>query len=714
MVQVKDKSPIFLFLVGILLCITGTVFAVDLVQPVPESPSARQLRINKNVLLRGPTQQNRYDAAMTLLTSIDAKARKVLIETLSITDNSAGRRAICSALVSIRISSQKISNTSDFLVPLLGMLATEQGKDAQLAAEALLIFDFKDLARQFNEIRLSANTAKHARLNIIYALELRHSDKDAISELVEFLDDPDNDVSAAAGAALPYWTQGMKPKKILSELKRKSQQDIIRDRMDFLEKEFAKIKSERDSWLAMYVQLLNKTYESADDIAKVQLLFEKLDQSSPSVIKLWTLAKISTRSRSVDLPEDFADRLFILVSDPDKQVRLAAANLLSKKSDLNSAGKLLAQLKVEEYEDVRRALLDALGEACYFALVSPEITLPEQIRKDALSTALRFLKSDNSSDVRTGAVVLRKLIEPNGMDKEVINAYIQDVLIRYDRITESELSLKPDLLDVMAQFAGLPATRDDSAKLFEKSFVSALSSGDNKLLREAAVLGLINTDKAAALDRFTERAMYNDESSIIVDAVIKLSGQVGTASDVDWLSGKLDANGTGKLAWQAMREILRREKSPLVAEWASKLLLVNANPGYINELIDIAEKKATTEDNATDVSVRINEDLIPALLDVYLKAGETSRVSQIVSKRLESYGDIGADDKVVFKIEAFFVAQQVDVKEKMKLLTVLNSIKMPTDVENAGIKWKQQLAGWQKKLLPSLEPAVPATKTPVL
>jgi hypothetical protein len=107
--------------------------------------------------------------------------------------------------------------------------------------------------------------------------------------------------------------------------------------------------------------------------------------------------------------------------------------------------------------------------------------------------------------------------------------------------------------------------------------------------------------------------------------------------------------------------------------------------------------------------VRINEELIPALLDVYLKAGETSRVSQIVGKRLESRGDIGADDKTVLKIEAFFVSQQVDIKEKTKLLTVLKNIKIPA---NAGVKWTQQLSGWQKKLMPEPKP-VPAAATPV-
>lgn len=689
---------------------TSAIFAADPPVAAPESPSDRQLRINKNALLQGPTQENRYDVAMTLLTSEDVKARKVLTETLLLTDNPSARRAICAALVSRRVGNQEILNKVDFLGPLLSMLATEKGKDAQLAAEAMLIFDFKDMAAQLREIRLLASTPKHVRLNIIYALELRHLDRDAIAELVEFLSDPDKDVASAAGDALPDWTQGMKREGILKTLKQKSQPDIIKDRMVFLEKEFGKIKAERDSWFAMYAGLLDKTYESAADSAKVQLLFEfeKLDQGSPAVIKLWALEKVSRLSGSVVLAEGFAERLLMLVSDPDKQVRLATANLLLKMSNLNPAEKLLAQLKVEEDEDVKLAVLAALGEACYFAMVSPEITLGEHIRKDALSEAMRYLKSDDPAKVRTGAIVLRKLIEPNGMKKEVINAYLEDILIRYRRVTASEQSLKADLLKVMARFAGIPATGEDSAKLFQKSFIAGLSSGDDKLLREAAVSGLINIDKATALAEFTGRAMYNDESSIIANGVIKLAGQVGAASDIDWLVTKLDANGTGKFAWQAMREILRRQKSSIVADWAGKLLLTNANSGYISELVEIAEKKVPTEDNAGDVLVRINEELIPALLDVYLKIGETSSVSQMVSKRLATRGDIGADDKAVLKIEAFFASQQVDVKEKTKLLATLKSTQKPTNA-----KWAQQLAVWQKRLAPKPAPvpAAPAAVT---
>ena len=715
MMQLKDKSPIIFFVAGMLLCTTFSLFAADPPPAAEESPSAMQLRINKNALLQGSTQESRNEAAMVLLISADADARKVLTEALLLTDNPAGRRAICNALVSSRVSDQDVSNKSDFLDSLLRMLTTEQGKDAQLAAAAILIFDFEDLAAQLKEIRLSADTPKQGRLNIIYALELRHSDKDALIELVEFLGDADKDVADAAAAALPYWSHDMEPKEILSNLKRKNQQDIVKDRIIFLEKAFRKIEVERNSWLAMYMELLGKTYETADDTVKVQLLFEKLDQGSPAVIKLWALEKVSTLPGSLDMPAGFTERLLTLLTDPDKKVRLATANLLFEKSDLNSAEILLAQLKVEKNDEVKLAIVAALGEACYYAMVSADITLPEQIRTDALAEALRYLKSDDSSKSRTGAIALRKLIEPNGMKKEFTNVYLEQILLRYDKITPSEQSLKADLLKVMAGLADQQTTRDGSAKLFRESFIGALNSDADKQLREAGVLGLTNIDKAAALAEFTGRAMYNDDSSVIADGVIKLAGQVGAEGDIDWLATKLESNGTGKLAWQAMREILRRQQSEIVAEWAGKLLLANANPSYINDLIDIAEDKVTTEDNADDVRVRINEELIPLLLDVYLKAGDAPRVSPIVSKRLTRLGDIGTDDKVVIRLDSFFASQQVDDKEKTTLLAALSSIEIPEGVESAGVKWTRQLADWQKKLTPEPAPAPAASpKSPAI
>ena len=71
----KDKGPIIILMLITMFLSSGGVFAADPTSETPESATARQLRINKNVLLQGPTVENRNDAAMELLLSSDPQAR---------------------------------------------------------------------------------------------------------------------------------------------------------------------------------------------------------------------------------------------------------------------------------------------------------------------------------------------------------------------------------------------------------------------------------------------------------------------------------------------------------------------------------------------------------------------------------------------------------------------------------------------------------------
>ena len=78
-----------------------------------------------------------------------------------------------------------------------------------------------------------------------------------------------------------------------------------------------------------------------------------------------------------------------LVSDEDRHVRLETAKVLYRMSDRNPGAKLLAQIKVEEYEDVRLAIFEALGEACYFAFSEgSKIELDASVRDETLEFAI--------------------------------------------------------------------------------------------------------------------------------------------------------------------------------------------------------------------------------------------------------------------------------------------------------------------------------------
>lgn len=59
-----------------------------------ETDSARQLRIYKDALLRGASEQSRTDAATELLLRDDRASREILLQALVSKDNPAARQAV--------------------------------------------------------------------------------------------------------------------------------------------------------------------------------------------------------------------------------------------------------------------------------------------------------------------------------------------------------------------------------------------------------------------------------------------------------------------------------------------------------------------------------------------------------------------------------------------------------------------------------------------
>lgn len=280
-----------------------------------ETKDNRQLRINKNALLQGPSQQTRDDAAIELLLGEDSGSREALLSVLEAGDNESAVIAICNGLVGSRTENKAIPNKTDFILPLLNVLKTAKGKEAKLAAEAMLIFDFKDVRAQLGEIAQSQTAPKQSRLNAIYAVSLRQANKDAIAELVGLLDDPDKEIADVVSAALPYWVpKGMDRKDILSDLKRKSQEEIIRDRVVYLEEQLRKVSTERSKWLQFYLASLDKSFQALDGAGKGKMLSEYLQEDQEDVLKVWALNKVLAETASIEFTDGFAGSLVGLIS----------------------------------------------------------------------------------------------------------------------------------------------------------------------------------------------------------------------------------------------------------------------------------------------------------------------------------------------------------------------------------------------------------------
>ena len=450
----------------------------------------------------------------------------------------------------------------------------------------------------------------------------------------------------------------------------------------------------------------------------------------PSV-RLWAVRKVAdfTGPR----PKEFRDRLLALISDKDREIRLATARALARKSLLNPAEKLLAQLKVETYSDVSLALFDALGEACLVAF-SPgsPVTLDESIRTKTLAIATEYIASKEPQRAAKGAEVVGKLLVLNGLPKKDVQKHLKSLATRYVAAEGTSGSLRGKLLNVMARLCSRGAYQKDAEKLYLNFFELGLAVKDDNVVRQAAAKGLVNIDKAVAFGHFKKNDLKNDSSLVIRLLVINLAGESGDKQELVWLSGRLEKNGESDPAWQAMLKILEGEDAKEVLEWGRKLAAGSDKFGHAGELLEMAEKKADGQNKgdlltASRTSLRdwylrrgdyakvivycdkllrgtakeIEEykKLQLMLLEAYLNTADVAKVGELMASRLAK-ADLEDKDEFVSTISAFLALDSGNAAAKTAVVEALVTIKPP----EARPLWAKQLSDWQKMTTPSETP----------
>jgi len=692
------------------------VLAVDSISPEAgsESDPERLLRILKTGLLYGSDEQARVDSAIELLRRGDRESWDVLLQVLVSRDTgiSAVRQAVCRAFVKSRGWIDTERSRKVFLNPLIELLINGEPADAKLVAEALLGFKYRDVSQRLLPLVQPGNPDKQIRLNAVYALKLWPDNKKAISELLTLLEDEDIDVALSAENALqeafgiPAGTDREELKGIVRDWNRKSPIEFVRTlgvvqraKMTELQEQIAEVKADRDHWLGLYLEALDREYKSAEAPLRGTMVAARLT-SKLAAEKIWAIGRIA--EQSAGSPEAFKANLFLLIKDEDATVRLNTAKVLSKMSVLDPAENLLAQFKVEKDEQVAIALLEALGEACSFAF-SPNSTikLSDDVRDQTLRFAGGYISADEADKAATGTKVVRKLLKINGVvNKELVQQYLQLILARYDIAAQAQAQLKGHLLNEMAKLCEKNSPcRAEATRLFKPAFVTSLAADDNDSLREAAVQGLVNIDKAAALAEFKERTLTEDSSLTIRKTVIVLAGAIGTVEDLDWLAAKIGVSGVAESAQQAIVEILKRQGSAVVADFSARLGEGTTNGEYVKNLLEMAEKKAEDEnDTSVLLSVRLS------LLDIYLISGNAVKTAAIVTKHLNESEYFTADDEVACRIEAYLNSQDVKITNKTELVTLLSDIKAG---DTAGPMWTELLNTWRQKITPENPASVP-------
>ncbi len=636
--SIKRLSVVaFVLLIGCQQAIVnGDKPAENSSEAVSAAEPDRQLQINKNALLEGPSEQIQLDAATILLQSDDSKARKVLLEVLRQSENAAARTAVCKALSQARSSREPIKDKNDFLQPLLEMLTAEDSTQSRLAAEAMLIFDYEQVGKQLQTIADDETQPVKLRLNAIYALRLQ-PDMRAIISLIELLDDPDKQVSAEAektirSLGIPVGQNLQDRKQIIGELKRKGRDAFLRDWLLRQEEQVRRLESETQLWQKLYLDSLDRIYDGlGTDDAKANFLAEKLNGPKASV-KLWAMEKISqwrvgTRAK---LPSDEIGALLVnLVSNENRDIRLKTAGLLSLMGEIDSASKLLAQIKVEQDDEVKTELFVALGGACYYAfLPNSGIKIEPEIKKQTLQIAAQYLVSDDNKKAQKGAEVMKKLLEQDGLAQNEVDNYLGLLAKKYEQQKNNgDGVLRGELLSYMASLCAQSVYKADAAKRFEPLFEQALKD-DAGLVREAAMDGLIYTDKTKALE-LLRKDFVNDDSAAVRKKLTDLAAEVGGPEDLVWLVGKIGAKADGEQTWQAMLKIFKRSDWPVLNSWMAKFTADDSPPQLTDEqklsFFEFVERKATTE-NKTDILKDVRDQLATG----YSKTGDYKRAAECI------------------------------------------------------------------------------------
>lgn len=689
---------------------------------VVENQADKQLKLNRNALLAGSV-----DAAALLLDDSNPAARKILLDVLNTKTNIVACQAICKVLIQARLDQKLIIGKDDFMEPLLNLLASSDAENLTLFAGASMTFSYDQVAGHIEKI-LSEGDLK-AKTNIITALKHK-PDKNAILKLMELLEDNDPQVASAAEKALksigiPVGKDSISRKQNIRDLSRKGKDEFLSDWLVKQQEAMLELLKDRLYWKNQALESINKAYESMADVVERGNYLSLNLKSTKVELRLWALEKVALwrKGTNPNLPAELGPILIDLISDPDISVRLKAANLLSIMNELNSAEKLLAQVKIEEDPQVKTELIIALGGACYYAFLpnSPTKISPE-IKIETLDLAAQYLQDPDSAKAQLGADVIKKLMEQDGLPSEKISSYLNMLAERF-KLADND-QLKSELLSAMGGICAQSIYKKQAFLLYKPLFEESLHS-ETDIVREAAVDGLIYIDRSEAF-KMLRKDYINDSSTRVVQSIIKLANEVGNVDDLNWLAEKITAKTYSDIAWQAMLRIFKSSEIDVLNRWVDKLCVaegLNLSREQKLSYLDIVEAKAIAEKKA-DVLAKIRpllaetyeksgnferaadyvkimyetapesqkQALNERMVGLYLKVSNVKAVRDIIAEMLAKR-DLPPEDNTIHILDASFKdASYVDVNKA--LLAALKRIEIHQ--EELRPLWKQQLEKWSK------------------
>ena len=706
-----------------------------------------QIELNRTMLLTYSDEAMRINAANLLLLNPNSYARQVIIETLSLTNNSPARMAICNAL----IKRSDIPNKKDFIEPLLNIFSTKIDEEAKLVADTMMIYPYSDIGPLLDKIVNDPEQPARTRINVIAALK-KVWEKNAIIRLYRLVDDSNKEVAAEAGKALvslgfKVGTNSLERGKIISDIQNKEIVELQKDLLINQDQQITKQKDEFETLRKFTKSVLEDAYLSLgnDDTLKGKFL-KKYLADSRIWVKSWAVEKVRSMRLAVNttVPPDLEPAIIKLISDPAPEIRLATIGLIGLMQTMQTvdlATPLLAQFDVESDDQIKIELLDILGIVCS-AAHNPDsktkITL--DIKQRVLGYASDFLSKDDNAKAKVGAKVMKKLIEKNGLQEQEVINYLTQLSERYNRKQDDPNStLKSELLVTMVSMSADSSTLKKYAReTFNSFFVEALDD-NSEFIRETAITGLGYVNKASALGILRER-VGKESSEIVRSKIIELAKEVGSREDLNWLAKLLSStNQEPKKAWDAMMTIFGSVEIGVLNNWESQLIapesiynltdlqkinfliIVLAKTAPENKLryyeqiadrclvagqYDMAVNNFTYLYDGAD-SLQEKNRILPNYLNACLKVPNEELVKKLAQEYLTTQ-EFNPESPVVKTIDSYFKDGSV-ITDKNAILKALSGIKLAQPKP----AWNTKLQEWNELLSkPDTESATATTDTP--
>ncbi len=530
------------------------------------------------------TAMTKGEAALLLLSRTYPQAGVALRDFLADASNRPAQVAVAGAIVRSGRADRQ------FVKPLAAMLTCNEPAVRSPAAEALAVC--KDCGGLDELIRIFSNrrTGHDIRMAIIPAMQ-RMLDKKAIDALVSLLDEKDETIRHAACDALTNLTSihtfgrdARQWKRWWSKNRNKRRSDWLAGLAEGFAEANLNLKRKNAELRRRLASAMNDLYTATGPGGQDALLTEML--SDPlSEVRLVAIRLVQQRLATGKKPgEPLRAQVRARITDTDPAVRAVAAVLLASIADKQAFELLTSRLKVEQSNEVRRAVYQGLG------LIG---------NASAWERLLAGIAEPHRRVASAAAGALARIAEKNSLSDDRRSAASAALTKRYKACAgDGSAGLREALLEAMGvlkdeRLAGLlrSALKDTSA--------AVRLSGIKALQR------LRLTESASAI-----APLVRDGDRGVRLAAIAAVGSLGRAEHIETILARTDAKvepdaAVRRQAWSVVMSLLAKAETAKLQALAEKLTSGGDAGEYLIDVLKLWSGRIPAEQTDKWIPVRL-------------------------------------------------------------------------------------------------------------